>query len=84
MRSELGEFDRGADLERAPINPDRAQLLDIIDVDEHRRSNDAAPDIDHEIGPTAKQAAVGVVCADADHLVERRRTHERKLRQRVH
>src|SRR5262249_61860695 len=45
---------------------------------------DAAADIDHEVGAAAEQRAGGMVRARADHVLERRRTHERKFRQRVH
>src|SRR5262245_64175443 len=44
MRGKLGELDRGADLERARVGLDRAQLLHVIDVDEHRRGDDPAAD----------------------------------------
>jgi len=53
MRGELGELDRGADRERTRVGADRAQLCDVIDVDEHGRGDDAAPDIDHEVGAAA-------------------------------
>ena len=84
MRGEFDELDRGADLERTRVGADRAQLFDVVDVDEHRRGDDAAADIDHEVGAAAEQRACGMVGARADHVVERRRAHERKFRQRVH
>ena len=80
MRGELGELDRSADLERACVGADRAQLLHVVDVDEHRRGDDAAADIDHEVGAAAEQRACGMVGARADYVLERRRTHEPKFR----
>src|SRR5438132_13234693 len=84
MGGKLGELDRRADLKRARIGPNGAQLLDVVDIDEYRRGNDAAPDIDDQVGAAAQQAALGMARARFDHLIERCRPQQRKLRQRVH
>src|SRR5439155_893428 len=84
MGGKLGELDRRADLKRARIGPNGAQLLDVVDVDEYRRGNDAAPDIDDQVGAAAQQAALGMARARFDHLIERCRLQQGKLRQRVH
>src|SRR5262249_24790829 len=84
VRGELGELDRGPDLEGPRVGPDRAQLLDLVDVDEHRWRDDATPDIDHQVGAAAEEPAIGMARARLDHLVERGRPHKRKLRQGVH
>jgi hypothetical protein len=52
---QLGQRNRGADLDRVRVGLDGAQFRDVVDVDERRRSDDAAPDIDHEIGAAAEQ-----------------------------
>ncbi len=84
MHVELGELDRGTDLQDARIGPDRAHLLHVVDIDEYRRGDDAAPDVDHEVGAAAQQPAVGMARAGVDHVLERCRPHKRKVRQRVH
>ncbi len=55
MRGDFGELCRGADLELARIGRDGAQLVDAVDIDQHRRGDDAAPDVHHEIGAAAEQ-----------------------------
>src|SRR4029079_15632622 len=84
MRGKLAQRDRGADLDRVRIGLDGAQLRDVVDVDQRRRGDDAAPDIDHEIGAAAEQLAAGMIGARLDHLVERARTQQIELRQRIH
>src|SRR5262249_2772993 len=54
------------------------------DVDQHGRRDDAAPDIDHEIGAAADEAAVGVLGKCLDDVVQRARAHQGELRHRVH
>src|SRR5438034_11813580 len=80
MGGKLGELDRGADLKRARIGPNRAQLLDVVDVDEYRRGNDAAADIDYQVVAASQQAALGMACARLDHLIELFRSLQSKLR----
>jgi hypothetical protein len=80
MRGELGERDRGADLDRLGIGRDGAQLGDVVDVDQHRRRDDAAPDIDHEISAAADEAAVGVLGECLDDVVQRARADQREGR----
>jgi hypothetical protein len=52
---EFGERHRGADLDPVRIGFDRAQLGDIIHLDQDRRRDDAAPDVDREIGAAAER-----------------------------
>ena len=51
MRGKLGQRDRGADLERVRVGLDGAQLRDVVDVDQRRRRDDAAPDVDQRSVP---------------------------------
>jgi hypothetical protein len=80
MLGELGQRDRRADLDRLCIGLDVAQLSHVMDVDQHRRRDDAAADIHHEIGAAADQAAVGMPSARLDHIGKRRRTDEIEVR----
>ena len=84
MLGEFGERHRGADFERLCVGLDRAQFGHAIDVDQHRRRNDAAADVDDEIGAAAEHAAAGMRGTRRDHVVKRRRPHHLELRQRIH
>src|SRR5262249_57711215 len=58
MRRKFRERDRGADFKPLRIGLDRAQLADLVDLYEHRRGGDTAPNIDQEISGAAEQPAL--------------------------
>ena len=84
MLGKLGERDRGADLDDVRVGADRAQLGDVVDVDQGGRRLDAAADVDDEIGAAAEQPAVGMGGARLDDVVERGRTHQLEVGKSVH
>ena len=84
MRGDFGQRGRGADLEPMRVGLDAAQLGDAVDVDQHRRGDDAAPDVHHEIGAAADQPAVAMRGARGDQFTKRPRPDQVELRQRVH
>ncbi len=71
MLGEFAERDGRADFDGACVGLDRAQLVDAIDVDQHRRRHDAAPNVDDEIGAAAEQPAAGMRGPCRNHVVER-------------
>src|ERR1700686_852753 len=84
MRGDLGERGRGADLEHPRLGFDAAQLGDAVDVDQHRRRDDPAPDVDHEIGAAANEPAVAMGGTRCDQLRKRPRPDQVELWQRLH
>jgi len=72
----VGQRRRRADLERLRVRFDGAQLNNIIDVDQHRRGDDASSDIDQEIGAAGDELAVAVSRARLAQFVERPRTQQ--------
>src|SRR5437763_1466904 len=84
MGGNLGERHRSADLQSLGIRLDEAQLRDHSQVDEHRRRDNTAPDIDDEIGAAADRDAAGMGGPGGERFSETLRTQQRELRQGVH
>jgi len=55
MRGDLGQRCCRADRKLARVRRDRAQFFDSVDLDQHRRRDDAAADIHQKVGAAAKQ-----------------------------
>src|SRR5262249_14548886 len=84
MHRKLRERDRGADFKLVSIGLARAQLVNLIDLYEHRRGDDTAPNIDHEISAAAEQPALRMPSARGDGLVQSGGANEPELGKRVH
>src|SRR5262249_30256676 len=73
-----------ADLQLTLIGPDIAQLRYGIDFDQHRRRDNAAPDIHHQVGAAAEYSALWMRSARSHQLSQRARPDQIEGRQRVH
>ena len=73
LRGDFGEGGGGADLEQLGVSLDAAQFGNAVDVDQHRRGDDAAPDVHHQIGTAADELAVAISGAGGDQFRKRPR-----------
>ena len=84
MLGDLAQRDRGAELDRFLIGMNCVQFLHAVHVDQHRRCDDAAADVDDEIGAAAERHGLGIICARGDRLSERLRRDDAEFGQGVH
>ena len=84
MVGEFGERHRGADLDRVRVGLDRAQLRDLVHLDQHGRRDDAAADIHGEIGAAAERPRVRVRGARFQRFVERGGAEQGECGEGVH
>src|SRR6185436_3708097 len=84
MPGDLAQGHRGAELERLFVGVNRVQLRHAIHVDQNRRRDDAATDVDDEIGAAAERHGLWIVGARGNRLGERLWVDDAEFRQGVH
>jgi hypothetical protein len=81
---DLAQVYRGPEFDRFFVGTDRVQLLHAVHVDQNRRRDDAAADIDHEIGAAAERHGLRIVRARRDRFLDRARRDDAELGEGVH
>src|SRR6185436_14304204 len=84
VRGDLAQGHRGAELERFFVGMNRVQFRHAIHVDQNRWRDDAAADVDDEIGAAAERHGLRIVGTRRNRLGKRLWINNAKFRQGVH
>ena len=76
--------DTGANTGPAFVRFDPVESLDSRQINQGRRSFDAAADIDDHVGSAGKETRVGIGCFQGNGVSNRIRAMQRKLRKKFH
>src|SRR5689334_9753651 len=84
MRGYVAQYHRRTELYRLVVDFYRVQFLHTVHVNEYRRRNDAATDIDHQISAAPERHRPRIACAGGDGFFNGPWTEHLEFGERVH